>query len=94
MYKRQSQDRALALRLQPDGKVLVCGSSGGEFALARYLATGALDTTFGTGGKVVLTLDPNGANCRDLSFQSDGSIIAGGNINGTLNPGVLVRLAP
>jgi uncharacterized delta-60 repeat protein len=53
--------QANALALQPDGKLLVVGSTtdticiGGnsDFALARYHPDGRLDTSFGTGGKVV-----------------------------------------
>jgi uncharacterized delta-60 repeat protein len=41
--------------VQPDGKVVVAGWTGGissNFALVRYNADGSLDTSFGTGGKV------------------------------------------
>ena len=38
-----------ALALQPDGKILVAGSSASDFALERYSPDG--DTTFGTGGR-------------------------------------------
>jgi uncharacterized delta-60 repeat protein len=46
---------ALALALQPNGKIVVAGVSyteGGDFALARYLPNGTLDTTFSGDGKV------------------------------------------
>lgn len=53
-------DRALAVAIQPDGKIVVGGesqsgasASGVDFALARYLPDGTLDPAFGTGGKVV-----------------------------------------
>lgn len=36
--------------LLPDGRLIVVGSSGGRAALARYLADGTLDTTFGING--------------------------------------------
>ncbi len=46
----------LVLARQADGKLLAGGRSGPlgthNFALARFLPNGALDTTFGTGGKV------------------------------------------
>src|SRR6266702_1946540 len=52
-----SDDHARALALQSDGKIVVVGSSYNsssdyDFALARYTSAGALDTTFGAGGKV------------------------------------------
>src|SRR5262245_11323974 len=44
-------DAASALALQPDGKIIAAGNGSIGFGLARYLPNGALDTTFGTGGK-------------------------------------------
>jgi uncharacterized delta-60 repeat protein len=52
-------DRAWALLIQDDGKILAAGetntgpASGVDFALARYNADGTLDAGFGTAGKVV-----------------------------------------
>jgi len=48
---------AEAVARQPDGKLVVAGSgaqdaSGQPFVVARYLADGSLDTTFGSNGKV------------------------------------------
>jgi uncharacterized delta-60 repeat protein len=50
-------DQALALAIQPDGKILVAGhtvspTTGFDFALTRYLPNGELDSSFGSGGKV------------------------------------------
>src|SRR5437867_813955 len=46
-------DGARAVALQPDGRVVVAGGSANAFALARYLASGALDGSFGDGGRVI-----------------------------------------
>ncbi len=46
-------DQGFSVVMQSDGKMVVAGYSDGDFALARYNANGTLDTTFGTGGKVV-----------------------------------------
>lgn len=43
--------------LLPDGKLLLFGSASGKFALARYTSSGALDTSFGVNGKLVLNHD-------------------------------------
>ena len=46
--------------VQEDGKIVVAGRSsttGVDFALARYNSDGSLDTSFGTGGKVVTDVD-------------------------------------
>jgi CubicO group peptidase (beta-lactamase class C family) len=40
-------DRGLAVALQRDGRIVVAGSSAGDFALARYNPDGSLDASFG-----------------------------------------------
>src|SRR5262245_39163322 len=49
-------ERATSVALQPDGKIVVAGQSVidlfNDFLLARYNSDGALDNTFGAGGKV------------------------------------------
>jgi uncharacterized delta-60 repeat protein len=55
-------DRAHALAIQDDGKIVVAGASEGanatgqDFALIRVLPQGQLDSSFGQGGKVVTAL--------------------------------------
>jgi uncharacterized delta-60 repeat protein len=44
--------------IEPDGKILVAGSTGGDFALARYNRDGTLDASFGTDGLVMTPLGP------------------------------------
>ena len=76
-------DRAHAIAVQSDGKIVVAGRSwsGGthNFALARYTAQGDLDTTFDNGGKVVT--DINGDDvAHAVAVQSNGKIVVAGNI--------------
>jgi uncharacterized delta-60 repeat protein len=79
-----SDDEAVALAIQGDGKIVVAGISdaagGGDFALARYNTDGSLDGAFGTGGTVLTDL--RGALASDLALalatQSDGKIVAAG----------------
>jgi len=75
-------DAAYALLLQPDGKIVLGGDSnqgssttGVDFALARYGADGTLDATFGSGGKVVTSVAPNGA--RDSIYALALQTVAG-----------------
>jgi hypothetical protein len=42
-----------SVALQPDGKIVVAGTSGNVLALVRYNADGSLDTSFGNGGQIV-----------------------------------------
>jgi uncharacterized delta-60 repeat protein len=47
------------LALQPDGKIVAVGGSQGVFGVARFLPIGPLDTSFGSGGTMAVTLgDP------------------------------------
>jgi uncharacterized delta-60 repeat protein len=79
---------ANSLVIQADGKPVLAGyasSSGTVFALTRYSTSGALDTTFGTGGKVLThvggTFAGNSAIATSLAIQSDGNIVAAGYAN-------------
>lgn len=61
----QRNDDALSILLQPDGKIVAAGDSTSpatsyDFAIARYLPDGTIDTSFGTLGKV--ETDFGGAN--------------------------------
>jgi uncharacterized delta-60 repeat protein len=73
---------ANALAIQPDGRIVAAGSAlgatGGEFALARYLANGAPDPSFDGDG--ILTTDVGGYHdtARALALQPDGRIVAAG----------------
>jgi uncharacterized delta-60 repeat protein len=96
-------DRAEGLTIQPDGKIVAGGESwtgatvsSSRFALARYLADGSLDTTFGSGGKVITTFSGNGDVGRALALQQDGSIVlAGGSmVSATQNDFGLARYQP
>jgi uncharacterized delta-60 repeat protein len=80
-------DHANHIALQPDGKIVVGGETGSsqtlvDVALARYLPSGALDTSFSGDGKV--TTDANGdlvgttIDVSGLAIQRDGRILAGG----------------
>jgi uncharacterized delta-60 repeat protein len=80
-------DSALALALQPDGKVIAAGwaqinagtSPTNTFALVRYLTNGTPDPAFGTGGKVTTHFGPNTNDIiKDVAIQADGKIVAGG----------------
>ncbi len=74
------------LAVQPSGDIVTLGTANqlGQtaFALARYTATGQLDTTFGSNGTVV-TLFGGGVqapsvSANGLAIQADGKIVAVG----------------
>ena len=67
--------------IQPDGNIVVAGSSNNNFALARYTITGTLDNTFGAGG--VITTDLGGNDVAyGLALQPDGNIVVAGRTSG------------
>src|SRR5688572_13128966 len=72
-----TEDRPNDLLLQPDGKLVVVGSwhngSTGGAAMARFDSAGALDPTFGTGGKVTFT---STGELRSALLVADGKILA------------------
>jgi uncharacterized delta-60 repeat protein len=91
-------DKAQAVLLQPDGKIVVGGYSGRQsspygydFALARYLPDGTPDPAFGTGGIVVTNFGAETSSNTDdwlhaLALQPDGKIVAVGRGSFDFNP--------
>jgi uncharacterized delta-60 repeat protein len=77
---------AFALAIQSNGAIVAAGQAGSQapdgpssFALARYTASGQLDTSFGTDGIVTTAFDNNTAFVSVVLIQSDGKILAVGN---------------
>ena len=86
-----TEDRANAMVLQPDGKLVVAGKTrlGAvrfDYVIARFNTNGSLDTTFGTGGKVVTSLGFQGGSDDEaiaLALQPNGKLVAVGNARGS-----------
>ena len=84
-------DRARAMAIQADGKIVVAGYSNGsgsyDFVVVRYTTAGVLDTTFGGGdGKVVTDIDSADTDrAYAMAIQADGKIVAAGYSNGSGN---------
>jgi uncharacterized delta-60 repeat protein len=93
-------ERAKAVVVQPDGKIIVGGEfvvSGSDwaFALTRFNVDGTVDTSFGIGGKTVTNVVPGSEQLLDLALQTvNGTtyIIAGGRaLNGASYDFTVVR---
>lgn len=90
-------DRANAILIQSDGKIILGGSAKQgadyDFALVRLLPGGSLDGSFGTNGVVITDMVTGTSNkIRSLVMQPDGKIIAAGYCyNGTDNDFALAR---
>jgi uncharacterized delta-60 repeat protein len=76
---------ARSVALQGDGRIVVAGGSAlgfyDNFALARYLSDGTLDTSFGTGGKVITSFGEVSSEASSVAVQPDGKIVAAGYAN-------------
>lgn len=80
---------AYAVAIRPDGRIVAGGGAwidgNQDLLVARYMADGSLDTTFGSGaGYVTRSIGTGSDVVRSLAVQPDGRIAAGGNVhNGT-----------
>ena len=81
----RGEDIALAVAVQSGGRVVAAGFArgrGARFGLARYLPNGALDPTFGAGGKVTTNFSKGRDGALGVAVQTDGKIVAAGNGTG------------
>ncbi|MBI5421529.1 hypothetical protein HZA44_00125 [Candidatus Peregrinibacteria bacterium] len=89
------QDHAYDMALQSDGKIVLAGQAHNganyDFALARYSATGALDTTFDTDGKLITTFGTNDETAYGVAALSSGKIVAAGDAFLTNSDFALIR---
>ena len=102
-----SADWGYSVAVQGDGKMVLAGvslnGSNYDFALVRYNANGALDTSFGSGGKATTDFGGSQEFGYGVAVQGDGKILVAGysdkssgnndfalvryNANGTLDAG-------
>jgi uncharacterized delta-60 repeat protein len=76
--------------LQPDQKILVCGTrvnagaSGSDLYVARFNPDGILDDSFGAGGIATIDFDSGagGDHAESLALQTDGRIVVAGTTHG------------
>lgn len=74
-------DDAASVALQPDGKMVVAGTSNSGFGVMRFNANGAIDSTFGNHGGVATTIrggDGVEDHGRSVALQADGKIVVTG----------------
>lgn len=77
-FSATSQDWALDVLVQPDGKIVVVGTTNFSTAVVRYNSDGSLDTSFGTGGKVTPLISPGSDVAVSVALLPDGKILVGG----------------
>ncbi len=71
-------DAVFSMDMGPDGMLVVAGGAAGNFAFARFDANGAIDASFGTGGKVLFDFGSDADIPGAVSVQADGKIVAAG----------------
>ena len=84
--KRYVSDEATAVAIQPDGRIVVAGSSccgyrpasDSDFTLARYNDDGTLDSSFGIEGMVTTDLGSIYETISSIAILGDGKIVAVG----------------
>lgn len=90
-------DQVTDVVVQSDGKVVVVGftsnGTNNDFAVARLNLDGSLDTSFGTGGKVLIAVGSGDDRANSVAIQTDGRIVVAGSANnGTNDDFAVVRL--
>jgi uncharacterized delta-60 repeat protein len=90
-----------AVAAQPDGRIVAVGYThvdsvrSWDAAVVRYLPSGAMDTSFGGTGKVLVDFTPeypagnrSADFASDVTLQADGRVVFVGDSNVELNPGI------
>ena len=86
-------DEALAVAVQPDGRVVMAGNSsdanGSDMAVARYNSDGLLDTSFDGDGMALVDFGSE-ASARAVALQPDGRIVLAGGVSQPVGGGCCV----
>lgn len=83
-------DKAQAIAIQTDGKIVVAGYSQNEirtsnFTVARYNINGTLDNTFDGDGKLTTAIGTSNSLAYAIAIQSDGKIVVAGSASNGAN---------
>jgi uncharacterized delta-60 repeat protein len=64
--------------LQPNGKILLAGTGGNQYAISRYYNNGNIDSSFGTAGIVTTNIYPNNDWAYGITLQTNGKVVVCG----------------
>lgn len=77
-----TEDSIRGIAVQPDGKIVATGlatmAGNRDVGVVRLLPSGALDPTFGTGGKVTIDIAANSDYAQSIAIRPSGTIVIGG----------------
>ena len=86
-------DEALAVAAQPDGRIVVAGSSsdatGSDMAVARYNSDGTVDTSFDGDGLALVDFGGE-SSARAVAMQPDGKVVLAGGVSQPVGGGCCV----
>jgi uncharacterized delta-60 repeat protein len=84
-----------ALTVRSDGRFVVCGNGDSDALLARYRPDGALDRSFGIGGRVVAAFPGQiGSSCEGLTHQGHKTVMTGSATDGITQAAAVARFGP
>jgi uncharacterized delta-60 repeat protein len=90
-------DRANAVAIQSDGKIVLAGSANNgrntDFAIVRLNADGTLDSSFGANGRVLLPVGNGDDAARAVVIDSQGRIVVAGTSTDTASPFLMPDIA-
>jgi uncharacterized delta-60 repeat protein len=75
--RKGSRDIATNVALLRDGKIVISGTSNGDFFVARYLTNGKPDTSFGENGMMIESIQNDGVY-QGMFLQDDGKAVVVG----------------
>jgi uncharacterized delta-60 repeat protein len=81
--RAMNSDIINSVLIQGDSKIIGVGVSGGQYILVRLNTNGSLDNSFGTGGKVAVSVAPGTGGAHRAVLQPDGKVVAVGDGSGT-----------
>lgn len=86
LFPSEEKIAGRAVATQPDGKIVIAGGEDpGNILVARLLPNGALDPSFGAGGKVSTPFPGGFGEARAVLVQPDGKILVAGEAKGAVN---------
>ncbi|MBK9799023.1 MAG: T9SS type A sorting domain-containing protein [Bacteroidetes bacterium] len=96
-YTQNGLNAFYGVLVQPDGKIVVAGTTGSaaftrDLLTVRYLSNGTIDNAFGVSGSWVLSLSGGFEDLNAVAMQADGKIMVGGFGSFTDNDMILARL--
>ena len=85
-------DMIFGITVDASNRIVAVGIAGGarssigdDFGIARYTASGQLDTTFGSGGKQRTDFAGRDERAQSVTVQADGKVVVCGSVHNGLN---------